>query len=284
MMWLVVMSYFLLACAVAACWLLPGVRERLSRRITAWVSRTRTRGACMQSSFREEAQGGWLHAGESAREGRRWLARHGVALTLAMLLLSAPPILMYLLRAEHTAEAFDDSETPQSVAVVTALLHGEHLVPPPALPPDVFTTADVEQVRPQLGTADRRWDRMDADFQQRVLLLYRLMREEHGYEMVLLEGYRSPERQAFLASMGSNVTHAGPWQSYHQYGHAADSAFLRDGKLVISERDPWAMRGYELYGEVAQRLGLTWGGRWKNADLGHIELRRAGVIQPKVGG
>lgn len=284
MMWLLVLSYFLLACAVAACWLLPGFRERLSRHITAWMSRTRDRGSRMQSSIREQAQGGWPHAGESAREGRRWLARHGVALAMALLLLSVPPGLMYLLRAEHTAEAFEDSETPQSVAVVTALLQGEHLVPPPALPPDVFTTADVEQVRPQLGTADRRWDRMDADFQQRVLLLYRLMREEHGYEMVLLEGYRSPERQAFLARMGSNVTHAGPWQSYHQYGYAADSAFIRDGKLVISERDPWAMRGYELYGEVAQRLGLTWGGRWKNADLGHIELRGAGVIQPKVGG
>jgi peptidoglycan L-alanyl-D-glutamate endopeptidase CwlK len=60
---------------------------------------------------------------------------------------------------------------------------------------------------------------------------------------------------------------------------AADCAFLRDGKLVISEKDPWAMRGYELFGEVAEAAGLTWGGRWKMMDFGHTELRRPGTIK-----
>jgi len=156
-------------------------------------------------------------------------------------------------------------------------------VPPPPLPPEVFTTAEVELVRPKLSTADRRWDALDADFRQRLLLAYRLMREEHGYEMALIEGYRSPERQNLLASMGAHVTNAAAWQSYHQHGLAADSAFMRNGKLVISERDPWAAKGYELYGEVAQRVGLTWGGRWQNADLGHVELRKPLALRPKVG-
>jgi hypothetical protein len=44
------------------------------------------------------------------------------------------------------------------------------------------------------------------------------------------------------------VTNAKAFQSYHQFGLAADCAFLRDGKLVISEKDPWAMRGYQFYG------------------------------------
>jgi len=40
------------------------------------------------------------------------------------------------------------------------------------------------------------------------------------------------------------------------------------------------MRGYELYGEVAASLGLTWCGGWKNLkDLGHVELRRPGVLR-----
>lgn len=107
------------------------------------------------------------------------------------------------------------------------------------------------------------------------------MRDEHGYEMALLEGYRSPERQARLAALGSNVTQAGAYHSYHQYGLAADCAFYREGKLVISEKDPWAMRGYELYGQIAESAGLTWGGRWKMMDLGHVELRRAGVLGKK---
>ena len=99
------------------------------------------------------------------------------------------------------------------------------------------------------------------------------MHEQYGYEMALLEGYR-PERQNRLAQMGTNVTNAAAFQSYHQFGLAADNAFLRDGKLVISEKDPWAMRGYQLYG-VAEQVGLTWG-RWKMMDLGHVEYHKPG--------
>ena len=83
----------------------------------------------------------------------------------------------------------------------------------------------------------------------------------------------SPQRQNSLAS-NKNTTLARGYQSYHQFGLAADVAFKRDGKVVISERDPWAMRGYQLYGEVAESVGLTWGGRWKSIqDYGHTEYR-----------
>ncbi|MFW8369160.1 M15 family metallopeptidase, partial [Klebsiella pneumoniae] len=83
-----------------------------------------------------------------------------------------------------------------------------------------FTTREVELVRPNLGGASRDWNLLDADYRQRLLAAYRIMREEHGYEMVLIEGYRSPERQEELASKGSHVTNAGAYQSYHQYGLA----------------------------------------------------------------
>lgn len=111
-----------------------------------------------------------------------------------------------------------------------------------------------------------------------MLLVFRLMEERYGYKVTLLEGYRSPDRQNKLAALGGSVTNASAFQSYHQYGLAADCAFLRDGKVVISEKDPWAMRGYQLYGETAESVGLTWGGRWKMMDLGHIELHRKGVL------
>ena len=79
---------------------------------------------------------------------------------------------------------------------------------------------------------------------------------------------------------GQHVTRARGGRSWHQYGLAADSAFMRDGKLVISERDPWAMRGYQLYGQVAKEAGLVWGGDWKSIkDLMHVELRREGVMR-----
>jgi peptidoglycan L-alanyl-D-glutamate endopeptidase CwlK len=163
---------------------------------------------------------------------------------------------------------------------VAALLQGENLVPPPPLPPEVFTTREVELVRPRLSEASREWVLLDADFRQRLLMAFKVMRERHGYDMVLIEGYRSPERQEALRSQGAHVTQAGALRSYHQFGLAADCAFYRDGKLVISERDPWAMRGYQLYGAVAEELGLTWGGRWASiSDFGHVELRRPGVLQ-----
>jgi peptidoglycan L-alanyl-D-glutamate endopeptidase CwlK len=38
------------------------------------------------------------------------------------------------------------------------------------------------------------------------------------------------------------------------------------------------LRGYQLYGQVAESVGLTWGGRWKMMDFGHTELRRPGVM------
>jgi peptidoglycan L-alanyl-D-glutamate endopeptidase CwlK len=130
-----------------------------------------------------------------------------------------------------------------------------------------------------LQSASRNWQLLDLDFSQRLLLAFKIMREKHGYEMAILEGYRSPQRQDMLARMGTSVTSAKAFQSYHQYGLAADCAFLVNGKLVISEKDPWAMKGYALYGEVAESLGLTWGGRWKMMDFGHIEWQKPGVMK-----
>lgn len=175
-------------------------------------------------------------------------------------------------------EAYDDQVAVLD-PVVASLLRGEQLVPPPALPPEVFATVEAEVLvmRPLLVSADRRWEQMDAEFVQRLLWVFKQMKQVHGYDMALLEGHRSPERQARLAALGSHVTQAGPWQSYHQHGLAADCAFYRDGKLVITEKDPWAMQGYQRYGELAERAGLVWGGRWRMMDLGHVEWRKPGV-------
>lgn len=194
----------------------------------------------------------------------------------ALLLVLAPTLIALVI---HTPVVFDFSDDARLVdRQISVLLEGEQLVPPPPLPPEVFTTQEVEQIWPDVVHASRNWSLLDQEFTQRLLVVFKLMKERHGYDMVLVEGYRSPERQARLYEQGSQVTQAGANMSYHQYGLAADSAFFRGGKLVISERDPWAMRGYQLYGEIAQQVGLTWGGSWKMQDYGHVELRRAGVL------
>lgn len=128
-----------------------------------------------------------------------------------------------------------------------------------------------------IASADRKWNKINPRYKQRLLMVFKIMQEQHGYEMVLLEGYRSHERQNNL-SLNINTTRAKGYQSYHQFGLAADVAFKRDGKVVISERDAWAMRGYQLYGQTAESVGLTWGGRWKSIqDYGHTEYRMPGL-------
>ena len=222
--------------------------------------------------FAAASAAGWLllfppRRKASARQRRRLLLGAG-----ATLLVGAPSLLVRLLRPRQMVPAFED-RAPAADPQIAALLQGEQLVPPAPLPPLAFADAEVALLRPMLAQADRDWQRLDKDFAQRLLAVFNLMRERHGYEMTLLEGYRSPQRQERLAAAGSHVSNARAFQSYHQYGLAADCAFIRGERLVISERDPWAMRGYQLYGELAESAGMVWGGRWTMMDFGHIELR-----------
>ncbi len=42
------------------------------------------------------------------------------------------------------------------------------------------------------------------------------------------------------------------------------------------------MHGYQLYGLVAESVGLTWGGRWKSIqDYGHTKYRMPGLRKTK---
>lgn len=208
-----------------------------------------------------------------------WLASNRLLAASALAALFLPSLFVVVTRgpaifdfAEHGS--FGDRQ-------ITLLLEGEHLAPPPALPPEVFTTREVELIRPDIAYASRDWALLDEEFVQRLLVVFKLMKERHGYQMALIEGYRSPQRQEELLAQGAHVTQAGANMSYHQYGLAADVAFFVNGRVVISERDPQIMRGYELYGEIAEQVGLTWGGRWKMQDYGHVELRRPGVLGSK---
>lgn len=274
-----VLTYLLLAAAVGFFVFLPWARQtalRASRRALALVAERPSRWA---GQLRHNASLMRRSGMRCAQHVRTWARRNRVVLAVAALIVTAPTVLALILRPDVMLEGFDDA-VPVSDPVIASLLHGEQLVPPPPLPPAVFVTREVEIVRPALGSASRNWDALDADFRQRLLAVFRIMRD-HGYEMALLEGYRSPQRQDYLASLGQSVTSAAAFQSYHQFGLAADCAFYLGGRLVIDEKDPWTMRGYKLYGEAAEEVGLTWGGRWKMMDFGHVELRRSGVLRRK---
>ena len=274
MVFLAIALYFFLACLLSWLALFPVGRTRTLRLVAGTGAHLRK--ALAHARRRRAAR---LTAMAMAlRHGTGWLRRHyGIGLaTVAVVLL---PVLLALWASNKTMLGGFAVSTRAMNGQVAALLQGEQLVPPAALPPLVFGTREVEQLRPMLVSASRNWDLLNPAYAQRLLLVFKIMKEQHGYDMAILEGYRSPERQNLLAAMGANVTNAAAFQSWHQYGLAADCAFLRDGKLVISEKDDWAMHGYQLYGAVAESVGLTWGGRWRMMDFGHTELRLPGVMK-----
>lgn len=91
-----------------------------------------------------------------------------------------------------------------------------------------------------------------------------------GFPLVLVQTYRSFEEQECLYAKGRNrpgpiVTNARGGDSWHNYRRAFDVCFLRPlGK--ISWDGPW-----EELGELAEGLGLEWGGRWHQPDRPHFE-------------
>ncbi|MFM0345404.1 M15 family metallopeptidase [Paraburkholderia sp. RL17-347-BIC-D] len=272
----VLLAYFAIAVVIAAMLLLPAVRASLlgaALTIHGRVMRGASRGA---SRARGQLARSAKISQSTAVDMQKLLVKRRLLIFTTTGILATPPLVALALRGRQLFQFDDTARVPDEK--IAALLNGEQLVPPPPLPPEVFATQEVEQIRPALKDASRDWNLLDADFRTRLLLVYKIMHEQYGYEMALLEGYRSPERQNRLAQMGGNVTNAAAFQSYHQYGLAADNAFLRDGKLVISEKDPLAMRGYQLYGQTAEQVGLTWGGRWKMMDLGHVEYHKPGFV------
>lgn len=251
-------------------------RARAQGAVAAGLSRMATRAA-------SRAHGSSAMVRQAGDEIGQRLYRQRYLLLGTLLLIGLPPWLILHFRQQVALDGFDPPQVSAASTQIIELMRGERLVPPPPLPPEVFVVA--EATRAQLGaqavmpekiaSADRRWNLIDPDLQQRVLAIYRIMREQHGYEMALVEGYRSPERQAELAREGK-ATRAGPGQSCHQYGLAVDSAPLRDGKLQWDMADPWTRRGYALYGQLAQQAGLRWGGTWKGLkDYVHVETERA---------
>jgi peptidoglycan LD-endopeptidase CwlK len=282
-----VFAYFACVLLALALWLMPAWRQALWQAITRALSLSRRKLGAAGSAARAAAEATRTGGAQASSAGLGWLGE-AVArvreqilwVSLALATLVIVPLAALGLRHWLAFDGFDHTVSRDTNPQVAALLHGEQLVPPAPLPPELFLTREVEQARPMTASANRQWELLDPEFRQRLLGVFKIMRELHGLEMVLIEGYRSPQRQNELASMGAQVTHAQGGESWHQYGLAADNAFLFDGKIVISEADPRAARGYALYGAVAQSFGLVWGGSWRSIkDLGHVELRRAGVMK-----
>ncbi len=90
-----------------------------------------------------------------------------------------------------------------------------------------------------------------------------------GFPIAVTQTLRTYEEQARLYAQGRTlpgpiVTHAPAGYSYHNFGRAFDVAFVRGPGLSWS--GPW-----EPLGDLAENLGLEWGGRWKHPDTDHFQ-------------
>ena len=261
-------AVYLSAIALAGWLVLPAERKTGIRRETSVFV---MRASAYADHIGTVLWAGPIRAAENCGRMAQAIRRQRKSVLLVFLLLSVPALIVQWFVRGPDIGGYEDLSANND-PVIMALLRGEQLVPPPSLPPEAFSTREIESQRVELASASREWSLLTPDFRQRLLTVFRMM-ENHGYKMALIEGYRSPERQNTLAKMGPHVTNAKAFQSYHQFGLAADIGFYRDGRLVISEKDPWAMKGYQLYGQYAESVGLTWGGHWTMRDFGHVELR-----------
>ncbi|MDD8018368.1 MAG: M15 family metallopeptidase [Bacteroidota bacterium] len=93
----------------------------------------------------------------------------------------------------------------------------------------------------------------------------------HGIEIQIIQGFRSIVEQNKLyeqgrSTTGNIVTNAKGGESYHNYGLAFDFVPLIHG--VANWKDA---RNFFVVGEIAEKIGLVWGGRWKLRDLDHCQ-------------
>ena len=118
------------------------------------------------------------------------------------------------------------------------------------------------------GSANREEWRLHPTLRSKLADLKTLIANENlGF--FVSEGMRSPGRQQTLynqgrTTAGQKVTNAQAWSSNHNYGCAIDFA---------PSNNDWNGANWTRLGELAESLGLEWGGRWTNpVDRPHVQL------------
>jgi D-alanyl-D-alanine carboxypeptidase len=112
---------------------------------------------------------------------------------------------------------------------------------------------------------------VNIDFARRVDLVQRDLREAGWPAGLLLSrpfygGYRTFAQQQAIIRRCPSCTRAGPGRSWHNYGVAADIAYLPNPAQPPQAYD-------DAVGRIAESYGLIWGGRFRSLyDPTHVEL------------
>ncbi|MCL5103671.1 MAG: M15 family metallopeptidase [Armatimonadetes bacterium] len=117
---------------------------------------------------------------------------------------------------------------------------------------------------------------LDPEFDAKLQLFEKKL-VANGIKVVLTSGYRSIEEQDSLYTSGrtkpgKRVTNARGGYSWHNFGLAADYAFVINGKLTWD--GPWA-----TFGKIARQSGLEWGGDFTSiVDRPHVQWTRGRTL------
>lgn len=114
----------------------------------------------------------------------------------------------------------------------------------------------------------RRLDDLDPRFRPLAMeLLARCV--EQGIAVMVIDTLRTPEEHAANLAKGVSWTA----RSKHLDGLAIDVCPYHSWQLHGSDKLQWDPTdpAWTAIGRIGEEIGLRWGGRWKQKDLGHFE-------------
>mgnify|MGYP001571352369 CR=1 FL=1 len=117
---------------------------------------------------------------------------------------------------------------------------------------------------------------LDPEFVKRLNLFEKKL-YEHGIRVIMTWGYRSIAQQDDLYAIGrtkpgKTVTNAKGGYSWHNFGLAADYAFITNGK--VNWDGPW-----DVFGRIARQCDLEWGGSLaKFPDRPHVQMTKGKTL------
>ena len=97
-----------------------------------------------------------------------------------------------------------------------------------------------------------------------------MLADAHGIRVAPFAMFRTAEEQHRLYLEGKTACDGYEKKSKHQSWLACDMAILSDDGTDFL----WVDTRYDKLGELAEKLGLTWGGRWNTlGDIYHVEFK-----------
>jgi len=93
---------------------------------------------------------------------------------------------------------------------------------------------------------------------------------EQGIAVMIVDTLRTPQEQAANIARGVSWTS----NSKHLTGDAIDVVPYMQFQLHGPDKLQWDASdpAWAAIGRIGEELGLRWGGRWKQRDMGHFEL------------